>query len=679
MNNLIKGRRICRLFISVAILNLLLTGSGIAQNEDKIQTILETSDVKKLVKADKYIDDADRLIEEANQLYLETFSVQGDYNLDEKTKGKKVEKLEEQARGKITEASVFYQKGHEIKYGVYKTYIEKFWSDYEGDGSAYVNAKLIEEQSNDFYFQALTNRTEANKMPDGNEKIQKLNQATDLENQAIDKQITALGLYYDIDLEEATAEGLPAPVDEYEPYQAETPVAEQPAEIYQPDITGQTELSQPDEHYEPVVEKEPEAAKPEVQYQPYATVQPETATSDQVVINQQMIDMYNRYVISQGRPEDSVPTTGFANVSAFEIEKILDLWNAFLSRSVTEEAQLPQPTAVIDTTAPVFAEETAPALPEIKPEQQEITEEQVAIVDNERQAQQIPSDDKIIYRVQVAANKTELSQGALQRIYYGNKSVEMLEENGWYKYSVGDFNTYAEANKFRKSSGVKNAFIVAYRQGKRFMPGISEKTDLTAESMAPTGEGNMPAGLIFRIQVAAARAQLTKEQLTRIYAGAYAVEVIEEDGWYKYQLFGVRLYSDAIRILKDIPVKGAFISAYEDGNLTNLYKAVVKNRTLERTVISSGRKNLREIEFHVQLAASKFPIKQDDFSQLYSGSEPVALVIEDGWYKYRIKAGNSYNLAKQIKAGCGVEKAFIVSYKQARKINLYEAIRNVNP
>jgi len=40
--------------------------------------------------------------------------------------------------------------------------------------------------------------------------------------------------------------------------------------------------------------------------------------------------------------------------------------------------------------------------------------------------------------------------------------------------------------------------------------------------------------------------------------------MIEEDGWYKYQLLGVRLYSDALTILKDIPVKGAFVSAYED-------------------------------------------------------------------------------------------------------------------
>ena len=69
------------------------------------------------------------------------------------------------------------------------------------------------------------------------------------------------------------------------------------------------------------------------------------------------------------------------------------------------------------------------------------------------------------HRVQIAAHKTELTQRALSRIYYGNKSVEMVNEEGWFKYSIGDFTTYADANKFRKQCGVKNAFIVAFAIG----------------------------------------------------------------------------------------------------------------------------------------------------------------------------------------------------------------------
>jgi len=664
------------LFILAVVLIFLLKGNCYAQNEAKIRVILEASDVKKLEKADLYLDDADKLMEAANRLYMETFTIQGNYELDEKTKGKKVKQTEGQARQKITEASALYQKGNEIKYGLFKTYLEKFWSGYQGDETAFINAKLIEEQSNDFYYQALVNRTEANKMPDGNEKIQKLNQAAESENRAIDKQITALGLYYGIDLTEAPAEEASPVEADAEPYPAETieTTAIPQSEVqYQPVITEQPQPAQPEVQYQPEVTETPETKRPEMPYYPAVETQPDTLLPGQIVINQPMIELYNRYVISQGRPEDSVSTTGFANISYFDAERILQLWNAYLDRSFREEQQQPfLAEALPDTGKAVSAESgTIPV--------QQFEEVQIAVVDNERQAQQIPADENVVYRVQIAADKTELSQRALQRIYFGNKSVEMLEENGWYKYSVGDFATYADASKFRKSCNVKNAFIVAYRKGQRFLAGIAEEAEKKAISMSAAGDRNMPAGLVFRIQVAASRAQLTREQLARIYPGHYSVEEIEEEGWYKYQLLGVRLFSDALGILKDIPVNRAFVSAYEDGKKIELYEGVVKNRTLERTVRSAGRKNIRETEYHVQIAASRFPIKKEAFLQLYSGPDPVALIIEDGWYKYRIKAGNSYSLAKEIKARCGVEKAFIVSYKRARKIALYEAIRDINP
>ncbi len=180
----------------------------------------------------------------------------------------------------------------------------------------------------------------------------------------------------------------------------------------------------------------------------------------------------------------------------------------------------------------------------------------------------------------------------------------------------------------------------------------------------------MPAGLIFRIQVAASRTPMTREQLARIYPGPYAVEMIEEEGWYKYQLLGIRLYSDALSIIKDIPVNGIFISAYEDGIKTDLYQGVLKNHSLERSVKSYGRKTLSETEYHVQVAASRYPLEHDTLLQFYSGSDPVSLIIEDKWYKYHIKAGNSHDLANLIKERCGVNNANIIPYKRGLRISM---------
>ncbi|MBN1415047.1 MAG: SPOR domain-containing protein [Bacteroidales bacterium] len=645
---------------AAAIFFALLSVKAIAQKEDKIKVILEPSDIKKIEKADKLIGEANNLVEKANQLYLETFQVQGDYELDEKVKRKKVKQLEEQARQKISEASVLYQKGNEIKYGLYKTCIEKFWSGDKVNESDYNNAKLIEEQSNDFYYQAFTLRAEANKMPDGDEKIKKLTQANESEKEAIDYQLTALGLYSGIDLAETGTE--------------KTSPAETRTE---PELTKESETAIPAEQYEQPITQQPVTIQPSEQFQPSVTKLPDTTEPGQIVINQQMIDIYNRYMASQGRAGDTLPTSGFKNVSSFDIDLILKLWYAYLNGQVIEVTQ-EQPSAVVAEITPVSTQPDQ-VMPEVLREEQVIQEEQIAVVESERQAQEISADDNIVYRVQIAANRTALSQGALQRIYYGNKAVEMIEENGWYKYSVGDFASYADANKFRKSCDVKNAFIAAYRKDKQFLPGIPEKAEGTTLSLSATGDKNMPSGLVFRIQIAASRAPLSKEQIAIIYPGYYPVEMVEEDDWFKYQLMGVRLYSDALNIIKDIPIKGVFIVAYENGIKTNLYRGVVKIRNLERMVKTSGRKNLHETEYHVQLAASKFPIREEYLKQIYNGTEPVATVIEENWYKYHIKAGNSYDQAKQIKDECGVDKAFIVPYKRARKVMLYETIHNTNP
>jgi hypothetical protein len=632
----VKG--IFKILIGAYVFTVLAIRCVYSQNEDKIKSILESSDQKKIEKANIYKDEGDKVIEEANQLYLEIFNIQGDYELDDLTKQKKVKQVEAKAQKKVIEAATYYQKCNEIKFGVYKAYIEKFWSGYKGNESQYIDAKLIEEQSNDYYYQALTSRNSAARMPDNDEKIKKLNNANELEIQAIDKQISALCYYYNINVAETVEKSLA---------EQSEPVINQPP---------------------PVETRQAENENPPVEIH-----QAETTSSEQVVINKQMIEMYNRYMLAHERPGDTLPTSGFASLSSFDAERILQLWYAYIYGTPFEGEEIKQ-SAAVDTLMADNIQEVvkSKSITETEPQQKQMFDEKIALVESERQAQMIPADEEVVYKVQIAANRTQLDQRTLQNIYYGQKSVEMIEENGWYKYAVGDFKSYQEADKFRKSCGVKNAFIVSYRKGKQFVP-IQAKKDIIPVSAI--GNGNMPAGLIFRIQVAAARSPLTKEQLARIYTGPYAIEMIEEEGWYKYQTLGLRLYSDALKILTNVPVKGAFISAYEDGNKINLFEGVVKNRTLERTIKSSGRRGIGETEFHVQIAASKLPIRQEEFSRIYSGTETVSLIFEEGWYKYRIKAGNSYERATQIKATCGVDKAFIVAYRQARKITLYEALQ----
>ncbi|MBO7598517.1 MAG: SPOR domain-containing protein [Bacteroidales bacterium] len=79
--------------------------------------------------------------------------------------------------------------------------------------------------------------------------------------------------------------------------------------------------------------------------------------------------------------------------------------------------------------------------------------------------------DKIIYKVQIAADNEPLTIERLRQIYPSTEGLNNELVDGIYRYSVGFFNTYEEAAKARdeiKAKGVTTGvFIVAYKNGKR--------------------------------------------------------------------------------------------------------------------------------------------------------------------------------------------------------------------
>lgn len=644
-----------------------------AQSEQEIRALIRDGDIKKLTKADEYKISADKLVEEASQLNMDVLLMQADPNVDEKTKAKKSGQIESQAQQKQIQASSLYEKCNEIKFVVYKQYIDEFWKVHEGEETDYLNAKLLEEQSSDHYFQAVSYRIEAKKMDDIYMRLEKLNEASNLENEALLKQMTALAAYYlkaEVPVsqtEVAVMEPETAFVEEAVPdMESEVPAEKElPADVSEVPITK----TQPD-----IADITAEQSVPDTVELPIATDQPsgyipaDKTLPEGMEINQSMIDSYNRYIATGNFNDTTLSTGKITGINSFDTDRMLQLWYEYIYGQQAYESELPI-AETADTTA--IAEENVPAViaSAVSDEKTEI-----GIVTEENRGKIIPADEEVIYRVQIAANRSELSQRALSKMYYGNKHIEMINENGWYKYSVGDFTTYEEASSFRKSTGMPNAFVVAYRRGTQFTPGRTEVVEEKAQAFAPEGEQRLPAGILFRVQVAASRVPLNLSQLKRIYPGNYPIEMIKEEGWYKYQFMGVRLYSDAIYLLKNVNTKGAFVVAYENGAKVNLADAVRNTREIENAVKTYGRKGqIQEIEFHLQIAASRIPISSDELKLLYTGSEQVSVIYEEDWYKYHLKAGNSPETAEQLKKSCSVEKAFIVPYKRAAKIGYYEA------
>jgi hypothetical protein len=550
---------------------------------------MDEGSLKKLAKADEYSKAADDLVLKVNAANMQSMSQAGD--------SVQHPSYDKASLKDLVKAAELYDKSHEIKYTQYKNRLQKFWKTNPGSDTILINEKLLDEQATDDYFQALNHRVQAKNLHPGDEYLNEANVAAELEISSINRLVLALeGCYH---------------------------ITENPKEVIE----------------SPSVPDIKQADAPEIQAVP--------EESDSIVINREIIDLYNRYM-NEGQLADTSLSTGkFAGLTTFDADQVLAYWHEYRYGNANLDAtvSLAHPDAVKNDSLPV-------------------KDEFVAIAVDSSSAGNLKGT--VIYKVQIAARRSELTQRALSKMYTGNKSVEMINDNGWYKYSVGDFNTYQEADQFRKSTGISQAFVVAYKKKPAEEPVanvVLADTTRYHEIMKPS---EMPAGLIFRVQVAAARNPFSLNQLSKIYSGKYPVEMVHEDGWLKYQLLGVRTYAEASRILKESAAAGAFIVAYSDGKKTDLAASIKESRHQKNTPGGA--------EFHVQLLASKILLKPEELSKIFGSADQIVLLIEDGLYKYHLKAGNSASLAASLKQSCGVKDAFIVSYKNALRTDLNEAL-----
>ncbi len=73
----------------------------------------------------------------------------------------------------------------------------------------------------------------------------------------------------------------------------------------------------------------------------------------------------------------------------------------------------------------------------------------------------------IYFSVQIAAFSKMVSVSDLSGIYHPADSIKMSRSGSLYKYYTGTFTTLQEALDFKKSCGVKDAFVVAYYNDRR--------------------------------------------------------------------------------------------------------------------------------------------------------------------------------------------------------------------
>ncbi|MBN1184347.1 MAG: hypothetical protein JXB49_18800 [Bacteroidales bacterium] len=626
----------------------------------QVDPYLTDGEKKKLEKADEYNDDANIKVEEANAIYLQISELQAMESADQK----KITKLEEKAVSLQIEALELNQKANEVEYNVYREKIDEFLKGYQGDETSLTYPKLLEEQANEEFYKANQLKSDAKNSDSQLDVYLKYLEAQEAELKGLEHQEKAIEAYMNVNTIAAITYEEPAVT-------YEQPV--ETVETYQPDNTG----------FGPPVQTQPEAYT----YAPG----PDTPKSG-IVFDEYQIEIIRKL------QNNEIPQGSDFNLQAWDMTTLQTAWDNYQLGITPAPETIPADVTDVTNITDVPADQTDQNTyndNQAQTETYDYTDKNTYVPPSDETKDQTyhdgttyidqstqPTDNNndytrdvsptdiysgsgIIYRVQIAADKHPLNQSTLRKIYYGNNTVEMISENGWYKYSIGDFNSYAEANTFRNGCGVYDAFIVAYKNGQKMDMASAKTTDREA-SYAPSGQ------IIFKVQIAATKNQLSNDEIIGIYNGFERVDLTQEEGWYKYSIGNMASYQQAVDLKAQSGVKDAFIVAYMNGRKLDLYQAM--NKPSASVVRYAEIKPDNDIIFGVQIAASRAPITMNNLSLLYDGNKTIIETSSGGWFRYRVDIGKSFEEAKQFKEDCGIKGAFIVAHQNGERVKVKDAV-----
>jgi hypothetical protein len=183
-----------------------------------------------------------------------------------------------------------------------------------------------------------------------------------------------------------------------------------------------------------------------------------------------------------------------------------------------------------------------------------------------------PVIEKVIFKVQIrAAYKSEIPLQLLANKYHLRDEIKEDYVGNWYRYSVGSFATYEEAkqyrNQIRSINGLRDAFVVAYRDGKR-LDKLSELKQMTPDEQTENTEFK-EKGRYYRIQILALKYnRISPETLKEVLNIDEDITEEKSHSWRKYTIGRFSSLEDA-KILKqkmiDKGIADAFVVIYNNG------------------------------------------------------------------------------------------------------------------
>ncbi len=162
----------------------------------------------------------------------------------------------------------------------------------------------------------------------------------------------------------------------------------------------------------------------------------------------------------------------------------------------------------------------------------------------------------IVYRVQIAASRQPITRETLSAIYKGFNPINISQEDGWYRYSIGDYIYYNEAKVTRDSCGAKDAFVMPYQNEKRIQWPSTYALELLKNKQLENP--------IYVVQVAASRKPISPQIIKDIIRVDSPLTMKYEDGWYKYYISAFTDPAVAKELAVKVGIKGAFIATYKN-------------------------------------------------------------------------------------------------------------------
>jgi hypothetical protein len=599
-----------------------------------IEGHLNSSEKKKLEKADKIeleITDLERQAEEYNE------------------KGNN-----EKANSCLLKAHTKWQEANSIRSELFGKKLEEFRKEFTGRANDIATGQMLEDQAHEYFGRCKTLRDESKRISDPAEKIASQSEALRYEKAGILRQTDALNYYYnwpvdyriDYSLTDPLAEkeADPAPVNE----RSENSSAE-------PDFTiaGNPGLSQTDSLFSP--DSFPKG---------YLGVE----GFDKKNLSRAWYD----YLYGPNWESDSVykPVADIVNYPS-ESDSVL------LAQEVSKK---PIPGTSTSVSKQLFANKETIHRDSIRTVSYQIPESGVRVIKEPVYSNTSKTASKLnktnvtpvkevnettVYRVQIAAGKNPLSQNLLRKVYSGNKEFTVVNEDGWNKYSIGDFSSWEEANKFRQECGVPGAFIV--KSGSSTGKVYSATSGVSDPETGSTVSSNE---VEFRVQIAASRKPIPSEELRKIYKGNRTINSFSEEGWVKYYIASVPSFGEAKQIKAESGSRNAFIVAYRDGRKIELYTAIHPNQKGSPSELTLTHSKIPETgkAYYVQLAASRKPMDKESLSKLTDVPIEVLEFTEDGWYKYRTGPFVTYAQAKAEMKKLGKTDAFITGFSDGKRM-----------